>query len=268
MASRTSPLCPFAFLCLGCLMNLISAATTNPTSMTTLVTIDVHTESITDTTEPSLVTTTAIPASTATAVTTDIYTQTLVTGEDTSELSSVTTIAKPASRTTAVTTDGYTESIAETTMPTEPTKENDSWKIIVGVTVSTGGVLLIAIVALLCWQQRYWQKTSKKEGLEVNHYSLAEPTTGMTANNNGTVGEIIFPWREQAIEVENDDMFGTETGTRVTSPTPDHIEDFGKQVSIPRAEHRASSLNGFASEPLEETVFIYNNDTYGIVDDV
>ncbi|XP_072174846.1 uncharacterized protein [Diadema setosum] len=265
MASGTSPLCPFAFVCLGCLMNLINAATTIPTSMTTLVTTDVSNESlITDTTEPSLVTTTAIPASTATAVTTDIYTQTLVTGEDTSELST----KKPPSRTTAVTTDGHTESITEKTMPTEPTKENDSWKIIVGVTVSTGGVLLIAIVALLCWQHRYWNKTSEKVGFEVNHYSLAEQTTGMTANNNGTDGEIIFPWREQAIEVENDYMFGTETGTRVISPTPDHIEDFGKQVSIPRAEHRASSINGSASEPLDEIVFIYNNDTYGIDDDL
>eukprot|EP00057_Strongylocentrotus_purpuratus_P004200 XP_003728215.2 PREDICTED: endochitinase A [Strongylocentrotus purpuratus] len=154
--------------------------------------------------------------------------------------------------------------------PTDPqtTKEQEEsglepWKVVVGVTVPIISILTITIVGLTCWQYRRLDKTSPKSvTTKMRTFPYEDDTRGssdrrasrpesmMIMNNDGTVQEVVLPWRN--IPAEEEFIFAPDNngkGRTQMLPMVDYPSDYDGSAS-------------YGNDPLGNIVGSYDNYTY------
>ncbi|XP_041480030.1 serine-rich adhesin for platelets-like isoform X3 [Lytechinus variegatus] len=138
--------------------------------------------------------------------------------------------------------------------PTEPktTKEPEEpglvpWKVIVGVTVPIVGILTISTIGLTCWQYRRQHRTSPSPSKKLNTFPYDDdyeedkrnsldresgrPGSMRIINSDGTVQEVVLPWRNFAPEAEF--VFGQDNNKRETQllPMVDYPNEYSGSTS-------------------------------------
>nr|XP_054768408.1 mucin-17-like [Lytechinus pictus] len=114
------------------------------------------------------------------------------------------------------------------------------WKVIVGVTVPIVGILTITTIGLTCWQYRRQHRTSPSPSKKMNTFpydeedkrnSSARPDSMRIINSDGTVQEVVLPWRNFVPEAEF--IFGQDSNKRQTQMLPmvDYPNDYSGSTS-------------------------------------
>ncbi|XP_063965290.1 protein crumbs-like isoform X4 [Lytechinus pictus] len=144
----------------------------------------------------------------------------------------------PRTSTEPLSTESQTNKPETTTEPEEAGLV--PWNVIVGVTVPIVGILTITTIGLTCWQYRRQHRTSPSPSKKMNTFpydeedkrnSSARPDSMRIINSDGTVQEVVLPWRNFVPEAEF--IFGQDSNKRQTQMLPmvDYPNDYSGSTS-------------------------------------